>query len=35
MENIYYAAHKYCDYNEIFYIIDGDDELAGRQVFKT
>lgn len=32
MENIYYAAHKYCDYNQILMIVDGDDELIGAQV---
>lgn len=25
LENIYYGLHKYCDYNQLFYIIDGDD----------
>lgn len=25
LENIYYAAHKYCDYGQIMFIIDGDD----------
>ena len=25
VENIYYTIHKYCDYNQISYIIDGDD----------
>lgn len=34
MENIYYATHKYCDFNQIFYLVDGDDELIGTQVFK-
>jgi hypothetical protein len=34
LENIYYAVHKYCDYNQIFYILDGDDEIVGTQVFK-
>ena len=34
VENIYYTVHKYCDYNQISYIIDGDDELIGTQVFK-
>lgn len=33
--NIYYAAHKYCDYNQIFMIFDGDDELFGRQALKV
>lgn len=35
LENIYYAAHKYCDYNQIFMIVDGDDELLGRQSLKV
>lgn len=34
MSNIYYGLHKYCDYNQIFYILDGDDEIVGTQVFK-
>jgi len=34
MPNIYYALHKYCDYNQIFYILDGDDEIVGTQVLK-
>lgn len=34
LPNIYYAVHKYCDYNQIFYILDGDDEIVGTQVFK-
>lgn len=34
VENIYYTIHKYCDYNQISYIIDGDDEIIGTQVFK-
>lgn len=25
LENIYYAVHKYCDYNQIFFTVDGDD----------
>ena len=28
-ENFYYAMHKYCDFNQIFYTVDGDDELVG------
>jgi glycosyltransferase involved in cell wall biosynthesis len=34
MPNIYKAAHDYCKPHEIFIIVDGDDELVGRQVFK-
>ena len=34
LENIYYAVHKYCDYNQILMILDGDDQLLGQQVFK-
>ncbi len=34
MENYYYAVHKYCDFNQIFYVVDGDDELVGTQVLK-
>jgi hypothetical protein len=25
LENIYYATNKYCDYNQIAFIVDGDD----------
>ena len=35
LANVYYAAHKYCDYNQIFMVVDGDDYLVGRMVFKT
>jgi hypothetical protein len=34
MNNIYNAAKSYCKPYEIFIILDGDDELLGRQVFK-
>ncbi len=34
LPNVYYGIHKYCDYNQIFYTIDGDDEIIGTQVFK-
>ena len=34
MPNIRFAAKTYCKPNEIFMIVDGDDELIGRQVFK-
>lgn len=27
--------HKYCDYGQVFMIVDGDDELIGRQAFKV
>lgn len=33
LENIYYGIHKYCDFNQISLIVDGDDTLAGAQVF--
>ncbi len=25
MENFYYAVHKYCDFNQMFFVVDGDD----------
>lgn len=31
-ENFYYAVHKYCDYGQMFMVVDGDDELIGTQV---
>ena len=34
MPNLHWAAHKFCKPYEIFMIVDGDDELVGRQVFK-
>ena len=34
LENIYYGVHKYCDYSQMSFIIDGDDEIVGTQVFK-
>jgi hypothetical protein len=34
MYNIHTAAKKHCHPEEIMIIIDGDDELVGRQVFK-
>lgn len=34
LENIYYTTHKYCDFNQMAFIVDGDDELVGTQVFK-
>lgn len=34
MANIYYAARKECKKGQIFVVIDGDDQLVGRQVFK-
>ena len=33
-ENIYYTVHKYCDYNQIMYILDGDDEIIGAQTLR-
>ncbi len=32
--NIYKAANLFCEPFEIFIIVDGDDELVGKQVFK-
>lgn len=34
MPNLRYAAINECQENELFVIIDGDDALIGRQVFK-
>ena len=34
MANLRKAAMEYCQPEEIFVIVDGDDELLGRQVFK-
>lgn len=34
MPNIYKVAHEFCKPHEIFMIVDGDDELVGKQVFK-
>ena len=34
MPNLHWAAHKFCKPYEIFMIVDGDDELIGKQVFK-
>lgn len=34
MPNLRRAANKFCKPHEIFLIIDGDDELIGRQVLK-
>ena len=34
MPNIHWAAHQFCKPYEIFIIVDGDDELIGKQVFK-
>jgi hypothetical protein len=33
--NKFYATHKYCNLGEVQYVLDGDDELIGRQVFKV
>ena len=35
MGSIFYGTHKYCRLGEIQYVVDGDDELIGRQVFKV
>lgn len=34
MYNLRFAAKNYCKPSDIFIIVDGDDELVGRQVFK-
>jgi glycosyltransferase involved in cell wall biosynthesis len=34
MHNLLFAAKNYCKPNDIFLIVDGDDELLGRQVLK-
>lgn len=34
MANIYSAVHEHCREDELLLVIDGDDELIGRQVFK-
>lgn len=34
MVNLRKAANTYCQPHEIFMVVDGDDELLGRQVFK-
>ncbi len=34
MANIFYAIFKHCKAEDIVFIIDGDDELIGRQAFK-
>jgi hypothetical protein len=34
MANIYHAVYDYCRSGEILAIVDGDDELIGRQVLK-
>ena len=34
MPNLRIAAKQYCKPEDIFLIVDGDDELLGRQVFK-
>jgi cellulose synthase/poly-beta-1,6-N-acetylglucosamine synthase-like glycosyltransferase len=31
---LYYGIHKYCNPGEIVYMVDGDDELIGTQIFK-
>ena len=35
MGSIFYGSQKYCKLGEIQYVVDGDDELIGRQVFKV
>jgi hypothetical protein len=34
MSNLRYAAESLCDPHDIFLVVDGDDELIGRQVLK-
>lgn len=34
MFNLRMAANSYCQPEEIFIVVDGDDELIGRQVLK-
>lgn len=34
MSNIRNAAKQYCNADDIMMIVDGDDQLVGRQVFK-
>jgi hypothetical protein len=34
MANLKMAAQNYCKNTDIFLIVDGDDELLGRQVLK-
>lgn len=34
MPNIHWAAHEACRPHELFLILDGDDELLGRQVLR-
>jgi hypothetical protein len=34
MANIYNAVYNYCRPGEILAVVDGDDELVGKQVFK-
>ena len=34
MPNLHMAAHNYCKPYEIYMIVDGDDEIVGKQVFK-
>ncbi len=35
MASIFYGSQKICKLGEIQYVVDGDDELVGRQVFKV
>jgi hypothetical protein len=34
MPNLRWAAKNFCNPDDIFIIVDGDDELLGRQVLK-
>lgn len=35
MPNLHDAAHNFCKPYEIYLTVDGDDELIGKQVFKS
>ena len=35
MGTIFYGSQKICQFGEIQYVVDGDDELVGRQIFKV
>ena len=34
LQNTEYGLRKYCDYGQIFYVVDGDDELTGTQALR-
>lgn len=35
LENTYRAIHKYCSDDSIVLVLDGDDEIIGKNTFKT